>query len=301
MAASAVKTTFPNTVNIGILQIAGTAITATGAQLNFVSGVTAGTGAASKALVLNSSSTITTGITALTATTLNAGASGTAGTLVSFPATAANGTLIFAATNNASNFAMTVTNAATVGQATVLTLPDPGAATAHVLLDTGAANTLTDFQQFVGITSGTFTTGGTWTVTRNAMGNMALVRTAAAATNVLCFEIPVPIRTTASKGVKLTSIDVLSTVGTANLTSATPTLSITNYIAGSAVTITGVTLGGSLTVATGTFAVDNLTVTTPVFLNTVDSKYNLEISYVCPSTTTLSVYGLMLHFSETIA
>ena len=46
--------------------LGGTSVTATAAQLNFLSGVTAGTAAASKALVLNSSSNITTGISSLT-------------------------------------------------------------------------------------------------------------------------------------------------------------------------------------------------------------------------------------------
>ena len=45
--------------------LGGTSVTATAAQLNFLSGVTAGTAAASKALVLNSSSIITTGISSL--------------------------------------------------------------------------------------------------------------------------------------------------------------------------------------------------------------------------------------------
>lgn len=46
--------------------LGGTSVTATAAQLNFLSGVTAGTAAASKALVLNSSNIITTGISSLT-------------------------------------------------------------------------------------------------------------------------------------------------------------------------------------------------------------------------------------------
>lgn len=49
---------------------AGTTISPT--EIGFVDGVTAGTAAASKALVLNSSSGITTGLTLLTATTLTA-------------------------------------------------------------------------------------------------------------------------------------------------------------------------------------------------------------------------------------
>jgi hypothetical protein len=54
------------------LQLAGTLVTSTAAELNYLSGVTAGIAAASKALVLNGSSNITTGINSLSATTLSA-------------------------------------------------------------------------------------------------------------------------------------------------------------------------------------------------------------------------------------
>jgi len=89
--------------------------------------------------------TIATGNFAVTAGNVTAGSSGNAGFFTSFPGTAANGSFLFKAVNNASNFASTLSNSA-VGQATVYTLPDPGAATANILLDTGTN------------TSGTFTT-----------------------------------------------------------------------------------------------------------------------------------------------
>ena len=69
---------------------------------------------------------------------LQAGSSGHAGTLSSFPATAANGSFIFAAVNNAGGFASTLSNS-NIGQATVYSLPDPGAATANIILDAGTA------------------------------------------------------------------------------------------------------------------------------------------------------------------
>lgn len=73
-----------------------------------------------------------------------AGASGTAGTLTSFPTTAANGSFIWAAVGNAGNFTATVSPVSTLGQASVYTLPDPGNAVARVL---------------VGATATPFTTG----------------------------------------------------------------------------------------------------------------------------------------------
>jgi hypothetical protein len=77
---------------------------------------------------------------------ISAGASGTAGTFISFPTTAANGSFIWAAVGNAGNFNATVSPISTLGQSTVYTIPDAGAATAKFLLDTGTN------------ASGTFTT-----------------------------------------------------------------------------------------------------------------------------------------------
>lgn len=83
--------------------------------------------------------TATTGnITTVNATNIDAGASGTAGTVDVFPATAAKGKLILAAVNNDGDTNVTISNAA-MGQASVVSIPDPGAATANFLL-TSAAN-----------------------------------------------------------------------------------------------------------------------------------------------------------------
>jgi hypothetical protein len=85
--------------------------------------------------------------------TLNLGASGTAGLLTIFPATAANGTFVLDATNNAGNFASTLTNSA-IGQATVYSLPDPGQGTANIVLDHGA-QTIAGVKTFSSIPIGT--------------------------------------------------------------------------------------------------------------------------------------------------
>lgn len=81
--------------------------------------------------------------TAINSGSLQAGLSGTAGTVISFPATAANGSLILAAANAGANFNTTVSNATSVGQNQVITIPDSGAATAKFLLDTGTGATAT--------------------------------------------------------------------------------------------------------------------------------------------------------------
>lgn len=112
-----------------------------------VAGVTAGTAAANKAVVLDGSKGVTTitsaTITTVTATDVNttdadAGASGTAGTVDVFPSTASKGKLILSCVDQDGDTTVTLTPAA-MGQASVVSIPDPGASTANVLL-TDAAN-----------------------------------------------------------------------------------------------------------------------------------------------------------------
>ncbi len=68
---------------------------------------------------------------------ITSGSSADAGTFVSFPATAANGTFIVAAANAGGAFNTTLSNG-TMGQATVYTLPDIGASTGGVVVSTAA-------------------------------------------------------------------------------------------------------------------------------------------------------------------
>jgi hypothetical protein len=76
--------------------------------------------------------------TAINGGNIQAGLSGTGGTLTSFPAGRPNrGSLTVAAAENTGNTATTITNAA-MGQASVISIPDPGAATANFMLNTGA-------------------------------------------------------------------------------------------------------------------------------------------------------------------
>ncbi len=64
-----------------------------------------------------------------------AGLSGTAGSLISFPGTAANGSLILAAVNAGGAFNTTISNT-TMGQSTVYTLADIGASTGGIPVST---------------------------------------------------------------------------------------------------------------------------------------------------------------------
>jgi hypothetical protein len=71
--------------------------------------------------------------TAINGGNIQAGLSGTAGTLASFPATASKGSLKVTAVANTGNTVTTISNAA-MGQASVVSIPDPAAATASFVV-----------------------------------------------------------------------------------------------------------------------------------------------------------------------
>ena len=75
--------------------------------------------------------------TAINGGNIQAGLSGTAGTLISFPATAANGSLIIQAVNAGGAFNTTIASG-TMGQSTVYTIPDIGATTGDIVVSTAA-------------------------------------------------------------------------------------------------------------------------------------------------------------------
>ena len=80
--------------------------------------------------------TAATGNITATAGNLVAGSSGNAGTVASFPGTAANGSLILQAVNAGGAFNTTIASG-TIGQSSVITIPDPGTATSKFVLQDG--------------------------------------------------------------------------------------------------------------------------------------------------------------------
>jgi hypothetical protein len=104
-----------------------------------------------------------TGNIAATTGNLIAGSSGHAGTVTSFPATAANGTLILAAVNAGGAFNTTISNAASVGQSQVISVPDSGASTANFIVSKSAADqhiTVSGLQADAGPLTSGISTGG---------------------------------------------------------------------------------------------------------------------------------------------
>jgi len=121
-------------------------------ELDYLDGVTAGTVLAGKAAVVDANKDIGD-FRNLDVVNLDAGLSGTAGTVDVFPTTAAKGKLIISATDNTGDTNVTLKNAAH-GQATVVTLPDVGLAISYVLQST-AAVTAAEANVLAGATAGT--------------------------------------------------------------------------------------------------------------------------------------------------
>ncbi len=252
-----------------------------------------------QSLAVTGSVTASTSITA-TAGPITSGSSGDAGSFISFPATAANGTFIFEALNAGGAFNTTLRNSV-MGQASVLSLPDPGAATANVLLDTGAANIIA-MQQFAGINNVLTFGTGTWTTTRIAQGNYVSRHTAGDETSVIAVDITPIIRATASKGFRLDSFDYVYSIGTLAMDAHSLTLDRIAYANNVAVSVTSIPITATLATATQANPyVTNCTVTTPAFDVTADSKYVIEITANNAATTAYDFYGVMLRFSQTIA
>lgn len=125
--------------------------TVAAADLTKIDGITDGTAAANKALVLGAAkeiATITTAtITTVNATDIDAGASGTAGTIDVFPSTATSGKLAITAADSAGDTTTTITNASQAGARTY-TIPDAGGNADFVLTagaqSLGGVKTFTD-------------------------------------------------------------------------------------------------------------------------------------------------------------
>jgi hypothetical protein len=127
-------------LSAGTTVTGGTGVTATTGNVSATAGavsagttVTGGTGV----IATTGNITATTGNIIATAGSVTAGSSGNAGVLTSFPATAANGSLIVAGVNAGGAFNTTISNG-TMGQATVYTLGDIGASTGGIVVATSA-------------------------------------------------------------------------------------------------------------------------------------------------------------------
>lgn len=130
--------------------------------------------------------TITADSLIVAAGNLQAGSSGHAGTVASFPASASKGSLALVGVANTGNTVTTISNAA-MGQASVVSIPDPGTATANFVLDTGITNMAAGSQIIFAKANGTESTG---VITANGQAGIVTtssLTTAAGATTSITF------------------------------------------------------------------------------------------------------------------
>lgn len=166
----------------------------------------------------------------------------------------------------------------------------------------GVTNLPTDFQQIVGINNILIASVGTWTRTRIAQSNYVLRHTAADDTSVIGIDITEIIRTTASKGFRLASVDVIYSIGTLALDAHAMVLDQISYANNVAVAVTSIPLSGSLATATQANPyVSNIAIAVPAFLVTADSKYVLELTVNAAATSAYDFYGLNLRFAQTVS
>lgn len=238
--------------------------------------------------------------TAINGGNIQAGLSGTAGFLASFPSAALKGSLRLTGVANTGDTVTTISNAA-MGQASVISIPDSGAATANFLLDAGTANILAQ-QQFVGL-GGVLTFGtGTWTVTRIAQGNYVSRHTPGDETSIIAVDITPAIRVAAGKGFRLDSFDVVYAIAANALDAQSVVLDRIEYANNVAVSVNTVAITGTLATATQANPyVTNVVVDVPAFDITADSKYVIELTVDNAAASEYDYYGVMLRFSQTVA
>lgn len=161
---------------------------------------------------------------------------------------------------------------------------------------------VTDYQQIVGINEILIASVGTWTRTRVAQGNYVLRHTVADDTSVIGIDITPAIRAAAGRGFRLASIDVIYSVAALALDAHSIVLDRIAYANNVAVAITSVPLTGSLATATQAQPyLSNVTVTTPAFNVTANSKYVAELTVNAGATSEYDFYGLNLHFTKSVA
>lgn len=157
----------------------------------------------------------------------------------------------------------------------------------------------TDLVRFLGLKDVLNYSAGTWTTTRIAAGDYVKRKTAGDNTTVIGIDITEILKTSSDKGLKLTSFDVIFRNTTADLDAHSVALKKVSYTDSAAVTIAAVALTGTLGIGQDADPqIDNVVVDTPVFNNTDDSKYVMEITVDAAATSVYDFIGVMLKFTQ---
>jgi len=146
------------------LDESGTAFS--GTEAAYTDGITPGTVTASKAVVVDSNKDASA-LRNLTVTNLDAGASGTAGTVDVFPTTASKGKASISCTDQTGNTTVSLVVGA-MAAARTITIPDPLAA-ANVMLGNQSSTSVTATAD--GLTTGTIADAGYWQFVTVTSGN----------------------------------------------------------------------------------------------------------------------------------
>jgi hypothetical protein len=216
-------------------RISGVSVTTVSvAEAQVLDGVTAGTVTASKAVVVDSNKDISALRTAVV-TNLDAGASGTAGTVDVFPTTAAKGKLAIVATDSTGDTTTTITNAAQSATAT-MTIPDTNGAASFVM--TAAAQTVTGVKTMSGANVITHAPTGLKIQDSNASHLVTIAPGDESADRTL--SIPV-----------LGGADTMMTLATAQAVTGAKTFSVMPIIPVATVAATGTVQGDAAAITTG--------------------------------------------------
>jgi len=142
---------------------------------------------------------------------------------------------------------------------------------------------------------------GVWTTVRLAANNLVLSKDGGDDTDTLTSPSLRPlIRSTASKGFKITSIDVVYSILTADLDAHSAVLSDVTYADNVAVAVTshGGSLAGTLAIATDADPyVTTLTPGTPAYDNGALTDLRLEITVDAATTSLYDLYGIFVNYS----
>jgi hypothetical protein len=160
----------------------------------------------------------------------------------------------------------------------------------------------TDYQSFISPTSVFCQPASNWTLLRAGNGIIRLDHTVTSETIVINIPITNEMRSTASKGFKLTSFQIVYYVSIQALSGTSVYLFDVGYINNNIVSSISVGTSGSLPTATNGLNIYNstITVTSPSYLNTINHSYDIEVSMTCQASTVLQIYGCFLNFSRNL-
>lgn len=146
---------------------------------------------------------------------------------------------------------------------------------------------------------------GTWTMTREAAGRQSLVLTAGTVDAYAMVDITEVMRSTASKGMKLSSIQYAFGLGVKNLTTHTINVTKTSFTDNAAPTTADVLAATALYNTYGTVTspyIRTATIAVPAYLNpfpdaATDVKWTIEVRANNADNTTYRIYGMWLVFT----